>query len=144
MTKYFLHTLLCLLVCLISSCKEENDIGDLYGQWQITRIERGNTSLSPTRAFLAFQNDCVFARLIEVDDHYTVAITGGFRQMGDSISLCFYIDEENEGAEANHSYLSEDFSFPEPHNDIRFEIKQLDSHNLILCQGDNLWKLRSY
>lgn len=142
--KLFIHIVMLLLAGLIVACKEEDDIGDLYGQWQLTEVHLGTATQYPTRAFIAFQNDCVFARLTEVDDHYTEAITGGFRQYGDSISLCFYIDDQKEGAEIVHSYLSEYFFFPEPHNDIPFAIRQIDSDRLILSQKECEWILRSY
>lgn len=132
------------LLSALTSCVPDIDIGTLYGQWQVTAIEQGGQTTTPAPVYLAFQNDCVFARIGETDAHFSDQFTGGFRTEGDSIFIHFYIDEDNPGAAVAHSYLSERFLFPEPHDDIRFAIKQNDSSWLILTQGNTLWRLRSY
>lgn len=134
----------CLFCFFGSSCQENGDIGDLYGQWQLTSIQHDLEIKSPTGAFLAFQNDCVFARITGMDAHFTYQITGGFSQDKGILKLSFYIDEEKEGAEVTHQYLSTIFGFPLPHNDIKFEIKQLDSSTLVLRNNDVIWQFRSY
>lgn len=129
---------------LMTSCQENGNIGDLYGQWQITSIQKGSEIQHPNQVYLAFQNDCIFARIIETDYHFTYQIKGGFKHEGDNLNVSFFIDEEADGANIMHQYLSELFGFPLPHNDIHFEIRQLDAAKLILSNGTDIWQLRSY
>lgn len=134
----------CWFCLLNTSCQENGDIGELYGQWQLVSFQHNSEVQHPVNAFLAFQNDCVFARITGTDYHFTYQLTGGFIHEGKMLRLSFYIDENKEGAEVIHQYMSTLFGFPLPHNDILFEIEQIDSSKLILINGDNQWHFRSY
>lgn len=129
---------------LMTSCQENGHIGNIYGQWQITSIQKGTEIKHPDQVFLAFQNDCIFARIIGTDYHFTYQIKGGFKHKGDHLYISFFIDNEVDGSDVLHQYLSESFGFPLPHNDISFEIRQLDASKLILSNGTDIWQLRSY
>lgn len=135
-----------LALCLLTvvSCQENGEIGDLYGQWQLTSIEQDQHTTHPDQLYLAFQNDCVFARITGTDHHFTYQLTGGFLHTGNILLLNLFIDDETEGADVMHSYISNMFCFPEPHSDIRLQIEQLDDKNLVLSQGNTIWRLRSY
>lgn len=138
------HRLLLIGLMLLSftSCHNEEYIGELFGQWQITEIHTSQKKDSPRNLFLAFQSNVIFARIAGTDAHYTSIIKGTWTQTNDSLFISFYSTEELK--EIDRAYVNELFAMGGDPENLRFGMKLTDK-SMILTQGnDNIWKLRKY
>lgn len=136
----------------MTSCQENGNIGDFYGQWQLQEIQTPEGNNTYNKSFLAFQTNVVFARIL-TDAHYADAVEGVWQQMGDSIRLSFYTgnslhttDLQDETARENViRYLEKDFGMEGEPENLRFAIEQLDGNRLILSRDKKyFWHFRKF
>ena len=129
-------------IALLSGCQNNGEIGDLYGQWQLTQINTPDTLASPQHLFLAFQSQVFFARITGTDAHYSGTLKGSWRQSGDSLFLSFYSSEGQLASDA--WYVQHHFGFGGDPADLRFGL-QLSPRSMILTQEEaSHWTFRKY
>lgn len=137
MKRFFFSFISFLVLCV--SCTDNDNTGDLYGQWQLTAIkDNGNILSTPDNLSLSFQGDIVFARVSDHQDYRYRNVPGVFYENNDSLILSFYIDDESSRSVITRMFLMED----EP-TDLRFALKKT-SDKLLLSKGSRCWQLRSY
>lgn len=137
MKRFFFSLISFLVLCV--SCTDNDDTGDLYGQWQLTTVKDNGIILStPANLSLSFQGDIVFARVSDHQDYRYRNVPGVFSEKNDSLILSFYIDDESSRSIITRMFLMED----EP-ADLRFALKK-SSGKIMLTKGNRCWQLRNY
>lgn len=130
------------LLLSLSSCQNDGDIGDLYGQWQLTDITTADTLVSPRDLYIAFQSQVFFAYITGTDAHYSGKLKGTWQQQNDSLYLSFYSTEEQ--IETDTWYIQHHFCFDGNPKDLRFGLR-LSSSSMVLTNGkQSQWKFRKY
>lgn len=137
MKRFFFSFISFLVLCV--SCTDNDNTGDLYGQWQLTTVKDNGIILStPANLSLSFQGDIVFARVSDHQDYRYRNVPGVFYENNDSLILSFYIDDESSRSIITRMFLMED----EP-ADLRFALKK-SSGKIMLTKGNRCWQLRNY
>jgi hypothetical protein len=133
-----------ILGLLPTACTNDGDIGDLYGQWQLTAVETSDSVLyAPSNCFLSFQSQTVQSRIVYPEAHVAANVTGNYQHVGDSLLMQFYlVNDDYENLTAD-TLMVRYYRFPTP-RDMRFHILNLDNKKLILARGDALWSFRKY
>ena len=132
----------CLMLATgFSSCQNDEYIGDIYGQWQLTDIQTPDTTATPRNLYLAFQSNVVMARIVGVDAHYTETLQGTWQQSDDSLFLSFYCAEAQ--ADYLQSMLRTLFVMDAPAGNLRFNC-HLSSTAMTLTQGKSQWQFRKF
>lgn len=83
---------LCFLVpaCCFIACQNGEDIGDLYGIWQLQTISMSNGKvLQPTNLYLSFHGDVVEAKQVNPESHGYVNLFGSLSVDGDVVTMQF-------------------------------------------------------
>lgn len=137
----YLIVFLITICSLLTSCQTNGNIGDLYGQWQLTDVQLPDSHIQTQDAFFAFQNNVIFCRML-TDAHYAGHFQGVWRQEGDSLLLSFYTHESQK--EITQKYLMLYYYMYGDPNDLRFGIQRLDEERMILTQGDCCWSFRKF
>jgi hypothetical protein len=129
---------------LLTACTNDGDIGDLYGQWQLTAVETSDSVLyAPSNCFLSFQSQTVQSRIVYPEAHVAANVTGNYQHVSDSLLMQFYlVNDDYENLTAD-TLMVRYYRFPSPRN-MRFHILNLDNKKLILARGDALWSFRKY
>lgn len=138
------YILLFALLATLTACTNDGDIGDLYGQWQLTSVQASDSSLyTPTNCFLSFQNRTVQTRIVYPEAHIAANVTGNYQHVGDSLLMQFYlVNDDFENLTAD-SLIVRYLRFTTPQN-MRFRIDNLDRKKLILRSGETTWSFRNY
>lgn len=131
-----------LLLTSAVACQNDGDIGELYGQWQLTEVRSPQGTTKHTTCFFAFQSDVIFGRIL-TDHHYADTMEGVWKHTGDSLLLTFYVNDGNR--ETLERYLLHDFGMEGDPADQRFGIGRLDGSQMILHRnGDTFWTFRKF
>ena len=119
----------------LTACQNDADIGALYGQWQLDRIERADTTATPTDLFLAFQSNVVFARFSGTDAHFSEVRQGTFVHDADVLRLSFFSTEDGTPLTTD-AYLNSRFLFSADLSDLRFTVTSLSASSMTLQGSD--------
>ncbi len=125
----------------LSSCTNDGDIGDLYGNWQIKEISKIDTIATPSHLFLSFQSNVVYARVVDEEAHFGWELHGKFSHIGDSLMMT-YFPMDNVG-EILQQYIKDEFLFDDYKN-IRLRVDHLNDSHMILSQGNSRWTLHKF
>ncbi len=139
----YLPTLGLLALTALTACTNDGDIGDLYGQWQLTAYSVHDTLHTSTQSFLSFQNATVQARVVYTDLHAAANLTGNFRHTTDSLFLQFYVLSDNVEELTADTLAHRYFGFPSP-SDLRFGVDLLNDNHLRLSAEGDYWVFRKY
>lgn len=141
---YILSRALCatfFMLYTFTSCTNDGDIGELYGNWQIKEISKTDTVSTPSHLFLSFQSNVVYARVIVEDAHYGWELHGKFTHTGDSLIMT-YFPMDNVG-EILRQYIEGEFLF-DNYKNIRLRVDYLSDSHMRLSQEDSHWTLRKF
>jgi hypothetical protein len=139
----YLPTLGLLALTALTACTNDGDIGDLYGQWQLTEYSVRDTCYTPTQSFLSFQSQTVQARVVYSDLHTAANLTGNYQQPGDSLLLQFYVLSDNIEELTVDALSQKYYGFATP-RDLRFHLDLLNKNHLRLSAGGDYWIFRKY
>lgn len=143
MSHRFLPYILGLLTftCSLSSCQNDEYIGEIYGQWLLTDIQTPDTVATPRDLFLAFQSNVIFIRIASADAHYSGGFKGIWSKTQDSLYISFIADEA--GMTNITDNLRTRFAITSNANDLRFGLRST-SGSMTLTQGNSSWHFRKY
>ncbi len=134
--KYFCFVLLFLL----TACQNEGDIGSLYGQWKLTNSHVNGENKLFDNIYFSFQGKVVWVKSVNADNHTYNDVFGNFQHVGDSLLINFVQKSE---LTTTASLIEERCGFADADN-VRVLIRNLDSSELILLDGDNYWNFEKY
>ena len=116
---------------LFCSCTQNNgNIGPIFGQWQLTQIDKEDETSEIKAIFYSFQNNIIQTLKVSSTPDYEQAF-GLFTINKDSLFI-----EMNQGA------LHVNYELPT--NKCSFGIRKLDKRYLILTQKNKIWHFRKY
>ena len=114
------------LTFLLLSCQEGREAGDLFGMWRLKGSDTHYLSFSGT--------------IVGVKDISKGEVFGNFQHTGDSLFIqCYSIY----GDPADTTIVEQSYGF-KPINDIRLKIDVLDSDDLVLSKGGQIWTFYKY
>ncbi len=126
-----------------TACTNDGDIGDLYGQWQLTEYSLDDTRYRPSQSFLSFQSQTVQARVVYTNIHSAANLTGNYQHLGDSLLMQFYVLSDNTEQLTADALSLQYYGLATP-DDVRLRVEHLDSKTLRLSSGKDYWNFRKY
>ncbi len=125
---------------LFAACQNEGDIGSLYGQWLLRNSYVNGENKLFDNIYFSFQGKVVWVKSVNADNHTYNDVFGNFQHVGDSLLINFVQKSEQT---TTTSLIEERCGFVDADN-VRLIIKNLDSSELILSDGDNYWKYEKF
>jgi hypothetical protein len=126
-----------------TACTNDGDIGDLYGQWQLTEYSLDDTRYTPSQSFLSFQSQTVQARVVYTNIHSAANLTGNYQHLGDSLLMQFYVLSDNTEQLTADALSLQYYGLATP-DDVHLRVEHLDSKTLRLSSGKDYWNFREY
>lgn len=137
---YKMFCLSVLISFLLTSCQNEGNIGDFYGQWALMSSTVDGQKKDFDNIYFSFQGKVVWAKRVNYENHGYKDVFGSFAQQGDSLFLKFI--EQNIYITPKQ-LIEEECGF-EDANNVRTLIRTIDQSNLILESGNNIWVFEKY
>lgn len=136
---YKLYILISVFLLSLSSCQNEGNIGDFYGQWALKTVSvDGNTS-EPNNLYLSFEGKVVWAKRVNAANHTFNDVFGRFTQSGDSLIMIF--SKQNE-VTTPEELIEKQFGFKDYKN-VRVAVS-ITEKDMQLRSGDNYWLFTKY
>lgn len=126
--------------CLLTSCQENGDISQLYGQWALKTSVINGENMEHDNLYFSFQGQVVWAKSVSTVNHTFNDVFGSFSHVGDSIVMNFVQKSE---LTTPQSLIEEKFGFSDADN-VRVRIKKMDSRELVLSEGENIWVFEKF
>lgn len=139
MEKFFNYFCFVLLL-LLTACQNEDNIGYLYGQWLLKNSHVNGENKQSGNIYFSFQGKVIWVKSVNADNHTYNDVFGNFKQKGDSLLINFVQKSE---LTTTTSLIEERCGFTDADN-VRLLIKNLDSSELILSEGDNYWTFEKF
>ncbi len=124
MARYF-KTLLLAAACVMASCQEGREAGDLLGQW---RLDGSSTEYM-----------CISGEIVQFRSQVSGSSWAKFQHRGDSLFIQCY----SYGQRSDTVTVEERFGM-KPYADIRMKIERLDGERLELSKGSQRWGFDLY
>lgn len=136
MARFFKYSyILFFILLLFPACQNEGNIGDLYGQWALKKSSVNGVIKDHDQIYFSFQGKVVWAKNVNASNHTYDDVFGNFCQKGDSILINFV---QKGDILTPASLIEEICGFSDAAN-VRLLIKNLNSSELILLDGDSYW-----
>lgn len=138
MARYFRLFLLILVSSLLSACQNGEDMGRLYGMWQLESIQIAQEeTLHPSNLFLSFQSEVVEAKEVSQASHGYVSLFGTAHHEGDALTMHF--TEVDTTVVTCDYLLGQRFRFPEQ-DPLILQVRVLNGSHLTLHDGEREWR----
>lgn len=135
----FCKQVLVLLLCIMcySACQNGEDIGELYGQWQLEKITEDHSEVTlPDYAYwLCFQGPTVSARKTNESNHTFQEVFGNVQHSDDQLSMQFVAINKAR----NDTLLIENTLRFGKFEDVQLQVERLDNKQLILSKETVCW-----
>ena len=122
----FFRPIILIALCLLMSCQEGGDAGDLFGQWRMKGTDD---------KYISFSGTLVLFRSLQEGQVY-----GLFEHVGDSLFIRAY---SIYGSAPDTAIVEGTFGM-KPFDDIRLRITTLSSDELILSKDGATWSFYQY
>lgn len=125
---------------LSTSCKNDGDIGDIYGKWQLEGHE----------SYINFEGKILQLQVVNAEKHELTSIWGWYEDRGDSLHLHFKLTDYVEGTSGMQGMnttkiLSTYFGIKlDAESDTQSYAYKIDSKKLLLHRGTDSWSFKHY
>lgn len=138
MVRYF-NSFILLFVLLLTSCQNEGNIGDYYGQWALKSSSIGGEMKDYDNLYLSFQGKVVWAKRVNASNHTYNDVFGRFSHSGDSLIMVF--SQQNE-VTSPETLIEKQFGFANYKN-VRVSVSITDE-DMQMRSGNNYWHFKKY
>lgn len=127
---------------VLGACRNEDNIGDLFGQWQLVQYSENGVGVNPaagSQCYISFEDHTAWVKSVDADIHDYQSVFASYEHRGDSLVMEFI----TRYGQSDSLLIEQILHFPSFSNS-RFGVSKLDKESLILQSESKVWKWRKY